>query len=85
MVCSLEKGRKVLKNGVSAFTEIYKAIVVLILYESTTLFKICSNFVQNSSKEIIALQLLFLLISNNIPGNCHQKAAISPIYKDIGI
>ena len=38
MVCSLGKGRKVLKNGVSAFTEIYKAIVALILYETTTLF-----------------------------------------------
>ena len=84
MVCSLEKERKVLKNGVSAFTEIYKAFA-LILYETTTLFKKCSNFVQNSSIEIITMQLLFLLISNNIPGNCNQKAAISPIYKDIGI
>ena len=45
MVCSLEKGRKVLKNGVPTFTERYKAFA-LILYETTTLFKKCSNFVQ---------------------------------------
>ena len=49
MVFSLEKGRKVLKNGVSIFTEIYKVIIALILYETTTLFKICSNFIQDTS------------------------------------
>ena len=73
-----------LKIGVPTFTERYKAFA-LILYETTTLFKICSNFIQDSSKEIIAMQLLSLLISNNIPGNCHQKTSSSFIYKNIGI